>query len=100
MAKQILNGTYARKISKSWRLEARLEALEQWLHNNRAIIFTHVKREGNQVADLLANLGVDSKHTLTIGTLDIIQHHDHAQECKLQIQKEVAPPDVGASDES
>lgn len=77
MAKQLLNGTHARKIANSWRHEARLVAIEQWLHNNRSIIFIHVKMEGNKVADLLANLGVDSEHTLITGTLDIIQNHDH-----------------------
>lgn len=37
-----------------------------------AIIFSHVKREGNKVADLLANIGVDAENTLLIGTIDII----------------------------
>ena len=72
MANQLLNGTGAHKIANSWRLEARLEAIEHWLHTNHAIIFQHVKREGNKVADLLANTGVDNEDTLLSGDLDII----------------------------
>lgn len=100
MAKQNINGIHARKIAKSWRLEARLEVLKQWLHNNQAIIFPHVKREGNKVADVLSNLGVDSKHTLITGVLDIIQNHNHAQECKIHVEKEDTPPYAGDCNES
>lgn len=73
MAKILLSGSHARKITMSWRLEARLEAIEHELLNNRAIIFSHVKREGNKVSNLLANVGVESIHTLLTGTLDIIR---------------------------
>jgi len=95
MAKQLLNGSHARKIATSWRLEARLEAIEQALLNNRAIIFNHVKREGNKVANLLANVGVENEHTLLTGTLDIIPNHDQVQECNLLVQRDAAPPDAG-----
>ena len=89
MANQILNGTHAHKIANIWRLEARLDAIEQWLHTNRAIIFHHVKREGNKVTDLISNLRVDSGHTLLIGALHIIQNHDQNQECKTLVQRNV-----------
>jgi len=60
MDNQILQGIAAHKVAYSWRLAAHLELIEQWLLTNRAITFKHVKREGNKVADLLENLGVDS----------------------------------------
>ena len=99
IATQLLNGTRAHKIANSWRLEARLEAIELWLHTNRAIIFQHVKREGNKVADLLANLGVNHDHALISGSLDIIQNHEHKQECLSLIQKDANPPDAGVTSE-
>lgn len=67
MAKHLQNGSQARKIATSWRLEARLEAIEQSLRSNRAISFNHIKREGNKVADLLANIGVENENTLLTG---------------------------------
>ena len=95
MAKQLQNGTHASKIAKSWRLEARLEAIEHLLHNNRAIIFNHIKREGNKVADLLENLRVEARHTMLSGTTDIIQNHDHAQKFTKLVQSDANPPDAG-----
>lgn len=72
MGKQLLNGAHADKISNSWRLEAKLEAIETILNANRAIIFKHVRWESNKVVDLLANLGVENRHSLLTGALDII----------------------------
>jgi len=95
MVKQLLNGSHARKIAMSWRLEARLEAIELELLNNRAIIFSHVKRDDNKVTDLLANVGVESNNTLLTGTLNIIPNHDQIQECNQLVQKEATPLDVG-----
>lgn len=95
MAKQLQNGTHARKVANSWRREARLEAIEHLLHNNEAIIFNHIRREGNKVADLLANLGVEARHTMLSSTTDIIQNHDHAQEFTKLVQSDAAPPDAG-----
>jgi len=95
MAKQLQNETHAGKIANSWRLEARLEAIEHLLHNNQAISFNHTKWEGNKVADLLANMGVVAKHTMLSGTIDIIQNHDHAQEFTKVVQSDAVPPDAG-----
>jgi len=95
MAKHLLNGSQARKIATNWRLEARLEAIEQALHSNRAITFNHIKREGNKVADLLANIGVENENTLLTGKLDIITNNDQAQECTRLVQRDAAPPDAG-----
>lgn len=59
MAIKIQQGTEAQKTSKSWRMVSRLELLQSWLKENRATTFNHIRREGNKLADFLANLGVD-----------------------------------------
>ena len=46
----------------------RLLHIERWIGSNRAISFTHIRRDGNKVADLLANLGVDSGQHLLVGS--------------------------------
>ena len=97
MATQLLNGARARQIASSWRLEARLEIMEGWLQENRALLFKHTRREGNKVADLLANLGVDCGSNLITGALDIIQKEDQRRICHNLIQREANPPDAGAS---
>jgi len=96
MVQQLLNGSHASKIATSWRLEARLEAIELELLNNREIIFSHVKRDGNKVADLLANVGVESNLALLTGPTNIIQNNDKLHECNQMVQEEATPPDVGA----
>eukprot|EP00253_Pinus_taeda_P008595 PITA_08595 len=59
MVTKIQQGTEAQKVSRSWRMVTRLELLQSWLRDNRAITFNHIRREGNKLADFLANLGVD-----------------------------------------
>lgn len=59
MATKIQQGTEAQKVSRSWRMVTRLELLQLWLRDNKAITFNHIRREGNKLADFLANLGVD-----------------------------------------
>ena len=71
-----------------------MDAIEQSLHTNRAIIFNHVKQEGNKVFDLLANLGVETGHTLLTGALDTIQNHDQNQKCKILDQRDAALPNA------
>lgn len=95
MAKHLLNGSDARKIATSWRLEARLEAIQLKLHNNRAVTFNHIKREGNKVADFLANTGVENEIFLLTGRMDNILTHDQVKECTHLIQIDVAPPGCG-----
>jgi len=95
MVKQLLNGSHARKIATSWRLEAILEAIELQLLNNRAIIFSDVKRDGNKDADILANVGVESNIALLTGPINIISNNDKIQECNQLVQEEATPPDAG-----
>lgn len=51
-------GKEVQNVSNSWRLATRLETLQTWLRNHNAISFKHIRREGNKLADFLANLGV------------------------------------------
>eukprot|EP00253_Pinus_taeda_P001915 PITA_01915 len=74
MATRLQNGSNARKIALSWRLEARLNALAKKLSNFNAISFSHTKREGNKVADLLANIGTENAHSLLSGDTNIISN--------------------------
>lgn len=99
MARRLQNGSQAGKITNSWRLAARLEAIEQALRSNRAITFTHTKREGNKVADFLANIGADNDQYLLTGTIAIISDISKAQELDRLIQSEAASPDAGATGE-
>ena len=73
MANQILQGTPVHKLSYSWRLTPCLQHIKHWLATNREITFKHMKRDDNKVADLLANLGVNSDRTLYTDSLDIIK---------------------------
>eukprot|EP00253_Pinus_taeda_P020461 PITA_20461 len=59
MAIKIQQGTEAQKVSRSWRMVTRLELLQSWLKDNKAITFNHIRREGNKLADIMANIGVD-----------------------------------------
>lgn len=59
MATKIQQGTEAQKVSRCWRMVTRLELLQSWLRDNKAITFNHIRREGNKLADFMANLGVD-----------------------------------------
>ena len=95
LSKQLLNGAHAQKIAHSWRLEARLKKIEDWLINNRALIFKYIRREGNKVADFLANMGVDNEHNLLTRTLEILQNDDRRQVCQMLVQRDAEVPDVG-----
>ena len=69
MALKIQQGSSIHKFSSSWRMATRLEGLQNWLQENRAISFKHIKREGNTLADFLANLGVDNGKDFFAGSI-------------------------------
>jgi len=69
MALKIQQGSPIQKVSNSWRMATRLERLQQWLNYNQAISFKHIRREGNKLADFLANLGVDNGKEFFAGSL-------------------------------
>ena len=88
IANQLLQGTRTTKVANSWRMASRLDNLSRWLDNNQAISFAHTKREGNKVADLLANLGVESTDSLNHGPLHIIHDRDTLQNCINLVQND------------
>lgn len=49
MATQIQQGSSASKVATSWRLAARLELIEKWLKNKRAITFNHVRERATRL---------------------------------------------------
>eukprot|EP00253_Pinus_taeda_P027174 PITA_27174 len=69
MVSKIQQGKDVQKVSSSWRLATRLEILQKWLRSNKAISFKHIRREGNKLADFLANLGVDRGEEFFEGSL-------------------------------
>ena len=86
MANQLLQGTSSAKVVTSWHFASRIYKISKWINDNQAISFTHTKRDGNKVADLLANLGVDSLDTLKHGSLQIINDRDTTQNCIKLVQ--------------
>ena len=61
IAHKLQEGSLMSQISKNWRWESRLQTLRRILSGEEAFLLTHVKREGNRVADSLANAGVESE---------------------------------------
>jgi len=96
MATRIQNGSQARKVAGSWRLEARLNNIAHELRNHRALSFHHTRREGNKIADFLANIGVESNQPFQAGNLDIIPSNQQTQECENLLQRDTESPDAGA----
>jgi len=47
-----------RKISRSWRLEGSLEHLKDVISRIQVIIASHVRRNDNNVVDIIANEGI------------------------------------------
>ena len=54
---RILNGANQDKVTPSWRLSHGIQLLSTLLTPSQAIIPSHVRRQENQVADELANIG-------------------------------------------
>ena len=60
LARRLQSGALTTQVSKNWRWEGRLSVLRQILTGEEAILLSHVKQEGNKVADVMANVGVES----------------------------------------
>jgi len=67
MAKKLAVGQNPGKVTTSWRLRHRLEALHALLEHNPAVTFQHVRRDANKVADWLSNQGIESASMLRLG---------------------------------
>lgn len=102
MVSNILQGSPSSKISNSWRMAQRLQHIECWFSSHRAVSLKHIRREGNKVVDLLANMGVDCGKYLHVGPLSnlasesqLLNFNNLVQ--KDMPQKEEIPPDVGGT---
>lgn len=76
--------------------------INHWISRHQAIIFKHIRREGNKLADLLANLGVEAKEHHFEGVVDNIPSKDHLGTLRAMISQEIAQiptshPDGGVS---
>ena len=60
LARRLQSGTSTAQVSKNWRWEGRLNPLRKTLTGQESILLSHVIREGNKVADVMANVGVES----------------------------------------
>ena len=58
IARRLQHGATISQVSKNWRSKGRLTELKRLLMGTPVLQFTHVKRNGNRVADALANEGV------------------------------------------
>lgn len=75
-------------MGSSWRLAERLEQIEQWLLIHRAVTIGHTHRNGNKVADLLANISIERGKTLHVGVLSTIANTHQLQGFNDLVQKE------------
>jgi ribonuclease HI len=59
LLRRILNGANPDRISPIWRLSHGLQIITDLLQPNLAVIPAHIRRKANQVADELANMGIN-----------------------------------------
>lgn len=89
MVIKIMQGTSSSKVSNSWRMAKRLELIKIWLFSHRAITLKHIRWEGNKVADLLANIGVESGLDLHIGSISRLAFEIQLMEYQNIVKKEM-----------
>eukprot|EP00253_Pinus_taeda_P017014 PITA_17014 len=94
---RIQAGTSAAKIASSWRLLSRLETLEARLRRPNSILFKHVRRTTNRVADRLANQGVNQHRPHYTGTLHDVEDTLLQQDCHSLVLQDLHLPAAGAS---
>jgi ribonuclease HI len=78
---KILNGANPDRISPSWRLLHGLQRITDSLCPNLDIIPAHVRRSENQVADELANIGINRGETELICISALEPSHPILQQC-------------------
>jgi hypothetical protein len=93
MLQRILNGANLDKVMPSWRLSHGLQLLTNLLIPTQAIIPSHVRRQANQVADELANIGTTwtGSDLLCISALE--PEHPTLQHCIRKAATVDSPPD-------
>lgn len=93
-ATRIQAGTTSSKIASNWRLLSRLELLEERLRQPHSILFKHVKRTANKVADRLANQGVNQQFQYS-GSLGDSDDEQLKHECTTLVQQDYSLLDAG-----
>ena len=83
MAKKLSSGQSVEKITTGWKLSSRMETSRCLISAHSALSFSHVRRETNKVADLLANLGAEGGGALRIGNMEDFENEDWAHNCSL-----------------
>jgi len=94
MVSKIQQGKDVQKVSSSWRLATRLEKFQQWLRSNNVISFKHIRREGNKLADFLANLGINRGEEFFAGSWQ-----ETASESETNTFKNIISSDMQNKDE-
>lgn len=89
------SGSSASNIASSWRLQSRLELIENSLKMPKDISFKHIRRTTNKVDDRLANKGALQTIPFYEG---LLQHSNDAQliqECTSLVQQDLQILDAG-----
>lgn len=84
-----MQGTPSGKVNSSWKMAKPLELIEIWLSSHRAITLKHIRREGNKVADLLANIGVESELELHTGSICRLSSESQLKEYQNLVKNEM-----------
>jgi len=92
LATRILNGHSPWRASPSWRLLGLMEDFKALISPNLTLIPSHVKREANKVADLLANKGIDTKADLMYWQASISAETELSRQCKNLASKDLQAP--------
>jgi hypothetical protein len=93
LLRKILNGASPDRISPSWRLLHGLQSITDSLRPNLAIIPAHVRRSANQVADELANIGINRGESELICSSALEPFHPILQQCIGKARVVDASPD-------
>ena len=87
LATKLQNGSQSAKVSSSWNLESCVDSLRTLLINGSAVCSSHVRRNGNKVVDILANLGVGACNTVRDKDYNMIPSLKARAQCKDLIKK-------------
>ena len=66
---QIVLNALRKRSTPNWVLNSKLEEILSLIDKLEVYLITHIFREGNQIADKLANLGADGSDILRINNI-------------------------------
>ena len=89
------SGSTTSNVASSWRLQSRLELIENWLKRPKAITFNHIRCTANTVADRLANQGALQTTPFYEGLLQNSNDEQLILDCTSLVQKDLQTPDAG-----